>query len=63
MAAHTHVLLALFTAFAAARLFGHSFQRLKLPPVVGELLAGAVLGRQFIDLSPAGADDGETPRS
>jgi Kef-type K+ transport system membrane component KefB len=47
---HASVLLELFLAFTAARLLGHLFHRFKLPVVVGELLAGALLGPQLLDL-------------
>lgn len=54
MSEHTEALLTLFLAFAAARLLGHLFLRLKLPAVVGELLAGALLGPQLLDLVHSG---------
>ncbi len=44
------MLLMIFLAFTGARLLGHLFQRFKLPVVVGELLAGAILGPQLLDL-------------
>ena len=50
MSGHANALLMLFLAFAGARLLGHLFARLKLPVVVGELLAGAILGPQLLDL-------------
>ena len=50
MSGHANALLMLFLAFAGARLLGHVFARLKLPIVVGELLAGAILGPQLLDL-------------
>jgi Kef-type K+ transport system membrane component KefB len=40
----------IFLAFTGARLLGHLFQRLRLPVVVGELLAGAILGPQLLNL-------------
>jgi Kef-type K+ transport system membrane component KefB len=40
----------IFLAFTGARLLGHLFQRFRLPVVVGELLAGAILGPQLLDL-------------
>ena len=54
MSGHTEALLMLFLAFTAARLLGHLFQRFKLPVVVGELLAGAILGPQLLDLVHSG---------
>ena len=50
MSGHANALLMLFLAFAGARLLGHVFARLKLPVVVGELLAGAILGPQLLNL-------------
>ena len=54
MSGHTEALLTLFLAFTAARLLGHLFQRFKLPVVVGELLAGAILGPQLLDVIQSG---------
>jgi Kef-type K+ transport system membrane component KefB len=51
---HANVLLQLFLAFAGARLLGHVFQKLKLPVVVGELAAGAILGPQLLNLVHSG---------
>jgi Kef-type K+ transport system membrane component KefB len=51
---HANALLQLFLAFAGARLLGHLFQRFKLPVVVGELAAGAILGPQLLDLVHSG---------
>ncbi len=50
MSGHADALLMIFLAFTGARLLGHLFQRFKLPVVVGELLAGAILGPQLLDL-------------
>jgi Kef-type K+ transport system membrane component KefB len=47
---HADALLQIFLAFTAARLLGHLFQRLRLPAVVGELLAGALLGPYLLDV-------------
>jgi Kef-type K+ transport system membrane component KefB len=62
---HANALLQLFLAFAGARLLGHVFQRLKLPVVVGELAAGAILGPQLLDLGPtcstSVAKEGKSP--
>ena len=38
------LLLELFTIFLAAKLIGEIFERLKLPAVLGEIVAGAILG-------------------
>lgn len=38
------LLFQLFTIFVAAKIVGELFERLKLPAVLGEILAGAVLG-------------------
>jgi Kef-type K+ transport system membrane component KefB len=47
---HAEALLQIFLAFTAARLLGHLFQRFKLPAVVGELLAGALLGPYLLNI-------------
>jgi len=47
-------LLQIFLAFTAARLLGHLFQRFKLPAVVGELLAGALLGPYLLNVLQPG---------
>lgn len=39
-----NVLLDLLVVFAAAKLFGEVFERVKLPAVVGEIIAGIVIG-------------------
>lgn len=54
MSGHVSALLQLFLAFAGARLLGHVFQRLRLPVVVGELVAGAILGPQLLNLVHSG---------
>jgi Kef-type K+ transport system membrane component KefB len=51
---HAEALLTLFLAFLGARLLGHLFQHFKLPVVVGELLAGAILGPQLLNLVHSG---------
>src|ERR1700751_1488552 len=38
------LLLELFAIFVAAKIFGEIFERLRLPAVLGEILAGAILG-------------------
>src|SRR5262252_2794973 len=39
------LLLGLFAIFVAAKAIGEIFERLRLPAVLGEILAGVVLGR------------------
>ena len=39
-----NILLDLLVVFAAAKLFGEVFERLKLPAVVGEIIAGIIIG-------------------
>ena len=46
----TRILLEIFLAFAGARLLGWLFQSIKQPAVIGELLAGALLGPFLLDL-------------
>ena len=41
---HSNVLLALFVMFAAAKIMAEVFERLKQPAVVGEILAGVIVG-------------------
>lgn len=41
---HSSVLLSLFLMFAAAKIMAEVFERLKQPAVVGEILAGIVIG-------------------
>src|ERR1700685_4026818 len=38
------LLLQMFTIFVCAKIFGEVFERLRLPAVLGEILAGIVLG-------------------
>jgi Kef-type K+ transport system membrane component KefB len=42
--ATANILLDLLLVFAAAKLFGEVFERLRLPAVVGEIIAGIVIG-------------------
>lgn len=44
----TDILLQIFLAFAVARALGRVFSRFGLPAVIGELLAGAILGPQLL---------------
>lgn len=46
----TRILLEIFLAFAGARLLGRLFQGVKQPAVIGELLAGAILGPFALNL-------------
>jgi len=46
----TRILLEIFLAFAGARLLGRLFQSVKQPAVIGELLAGALLGPFALNL-------------
>ncbi len=54
-----------FTVFAimllAAKFGGEAFERLGQPAVMGELLAGILLGAGFLKVIPIGADDPLTP--
>ncbi len=47
---HTSVLLALFLMLAAAKLMAELFERLKQPAVVGEILAGVIIGPSVLNL-------------
>ena len=49
-ATHGHVLLALFVVLLAAKLMAELFERLKQPAVVGEILAGIVVGPSLLRL-------------
>src|ERR671932_1482145 len=51
------ILLELFIMFAAAKLAGELFDRVGLPPVVGELVAGAVIGPHALGLIGQPAPD------
>jgi Kef-type K+ transport system membrane component KefB len=46
-----HLLFDLLIVFAAARLAGELFQRLHLPAVVGEILAGVLVGQSVLGLA------------
>lgn len=43
-------LIAIFVAFAGAKLFGYLAERLRLPALIGEVLAGIVLGPALLSL-------------
>ena len=45
---HTAILLDLFIMLAAAKLMAEIFERLKQPAVVGEILAGVVIGPSLL---------------
>ncbi len=47
---HTSVLLALFLMLAAAKVMAELFERLKQPAVVGEILAGVIIGPSVLGL-------------
>jgi Kef-type K+ transport system membrane component KefB len=47
------LLLQLFVVFVAAKLLGELFERLRLPAVPGEILAGVALGPYAIAVIPA----------
>ncbi|HEU4388443.1 MAG TPA: cation:proton antiporter, partial [Blastocatellia bacterium] len=47
---HGHVLLELFVVLLAAKLMAELFERLKQPAVVGEILAGIVIGPSLLRL-------------
>jgi Kef-type K+ transport system membrane component KefB len=46
----TAILVDLFIIFAAAKLAGEIFLRLKQPPIVGEVLAGVIIGPYALEL-------------
>jgi Kef-type K+ transport system membrane component KefB len=51
-----HVFIALVVVIVAARVVGAIFRKLNQPPVMGELIAGILLGPSFLGfLAPAGA--------
>ena len=45
---HSQILLALFVIFAAAKIMAEIFERLKQPAVVGEILAGVIIGPSLL---------------
>lgn len=45
---HTSIILALFVMLAAAKIMAEIFERLKQPAVVGEILAGVVIGPSLL---------------
>ena len=55
MESATHILFALFLIFGSAKLLGELFERIKQPAVVGEILAGIILGPQVLNLIGASA--------
>jgi Kef-type K+ transport system membrane component KefB len=48
---HTRVLLTLFIMLMAAKLLAELFERLRQPPVAGEILAGVVIGPSLLNLA------------
>jgi Kef-type K+ transport system membrane component KefB len=47
---HTGILLSLFLMIAAAKVMAELFERLKQPAVVGEILAGVIIGPSILGL-------------
>src|SRR5215510_14952038 len=47
---HGRVLLALFIILAAGKLMAELFERLRQPAVVGEILAGVIIGPSLLNL-------------
>jgi Kef-type K+ transport system membrane component KefB len=45
---HSNILLALFVMLAAAKMMAEIFERLKQPAVVGEILAGVIIGPSLL---------------
>src|SRR5215212_7420392 len=45
---HSSVLLALFVMLAAAKIMAEIFERLRQPAVVGEILAGVIIGPSLL---------------
>src|SRR5215203_3175666 len=45
---HSAILLALFVMLAAAKVMAEIFERLKQPAVVGEILAGVIVGPSLL---------------
>src|SRR3990172_7408693 len=50
MSVSAGILLDLFLIFAAAKLAGELFERMRQPPVIGELLAGILIGPHALGL-------------
>lgn len=48
---HTRVLLTLFIMLVAAKLLAELFERLRQPPVVGEIIAGVIIGPSLLNLA------------
>jgi Kef-type K+ transport system membrane component KefB len=48
---HTRVLLTLFIMLVAAKLMAELFERLRQPPVAGEILAGVIIGPGLLGLA------------
>jgi Kef-type K+ transport system membrane component KefB len=46
----TKILIDLLLMFAAAKIMGELFERIKQPPVIGEILAGILLGPYIFGL-------------
>ncbi len=46
---HAGILLALLLMFAAAKIMAEIFERLRQPAVVGEILAGIIIGPSLLN--------------
>ena len=46
---HAEILLALLVMFAAAKIMAEIFERLRQPAVVGEILAGIIIGPSLLN--------------
>ncbi len=49
----TKILFGLFLIFASAKIMGELFERLKQPALIGEILAGVILGPYVLGWIPA----------
>jgi Kef-type K+ transport system membrane component KefB len=58
--AHGKILLTLFIVLLAAKLMAELFERLRQPAVVGEILAGVILGPSLLNFIGAGGGAGAT---
>src|SRR3989304_2337959 len=48
----TEILFRLFVIFASAKIMGELFERFKQPALIGEILAGVILGPHLVNLIP-----------
>jgi predicted Kef-type K+ transport protein len=58
--AHGKILLTLFIVLLAAKLMAELFERLRQPAVVGEILAGVILGPSLLNFISSGGAVGAT---